>query len=423
MKIKISLLAAAFFGFSHLASAQCGKLAVNPTTGKLDCIGSPGAATFMTTTTQLNMPKYKAALTAVRNGTGSMRILIPSDSIGAGFDSGSSPIEAGSWPTRLAALLTANGTPAINALVISGVTGTADPRFALGSAWTQAGFSTQIVSFEGAGTTGNLVLTPFASSTTVGAFAFSSVHAFWLGNNGGGSPVNPGTFTFTCTGGTPVVVNGNAQASQGMYSTTVNCGSSSATNTLTVSAAGSGTHSDFLGMELIPTSGAHIIFLNAGVSGASSNSWSVSNSGWGGLDFIKLIAPDACWIDDLGTNDSAPGGLNMPPATFSTNMTAIIGTCNNSSADIVLIDMLTSATAAQNPGSGDARALLEVQYLPVYAALTATQQAASQNATYFSAWNWWNGTWNYNNFMCGDALHPCVHGYDNLAYFMYLMLQ
>lgn len=382
--------------------------------------GSGGSLTSPTLTTPINLPKLKAALTNVRNGTSGFRIFIASDSVGAGFDSGSTPIQNGSAWTRLAALMNANGTPTLNTLVVSGVSGTGDTRFSLGSGWTQAGFSTAVVSFEGAGTTGNLVVTPFAASTSVGAFAFSSVHAFWLGNNAGGSPVNPGTFTFTCTGGTPVVVNGNTQASQNIYSSTAACGSSSATNTLTVSAVGSGTHSDFLGLELIPTAGNAVKFLNGGVSGASSQSWGDPNSGWAGTDFIKLIAPDMCVIHDLGVNDSAPpGGLNLTPAAFSTKMQEIISACNNSSADLLLIDMPISATVAQNPGSGDARALLEVQYLPIYTALNATQFALSQNSTYLSVWNWWKATWNYNNFGCGDSLHPCIFGYDNMADFFY----
>ena len=380
--------------------------------------GGGGSLTSPLITTPITLPHIKAGILNARTGTSGTRILVVSDSVGRGFNSGMTPDTFGSAWYRLASLLTANGTPAVNALVVPG--SLPDSRFSLGSGWGAGSNSTAVNTYGGTGNTGNLVVTPFAASTTVGAFAFSSVKVYVFGNNAGVAPVNPGNYSATCTGGSAGTLLGNAQASQGVYSFTASCGASSATNTITITCTGTSTFCQVLGVELVPTTANQLIFLNYGVSGASSSSWHVSNSGWGGNEVIALIAPNVCVIQDLGVNDSAPGGLNMPPATFQANMAGIIGSCNSSSADTLLMDMPTSATVAQNPGSGDARALLEVQYLPVYKTLYTNEFNAAQNATYISFWNYWAATWNYNNFMCGDSLHPCgPFGYDDMADFLY----
>lgn len=346
------------------------------------------------TTSQL-LPTWRLALANVRNNTAGVikRLLFIGDSTTWGTGcSATTNVTTCSPPTKLAALLNSwlGGGVAIGSLATAPIAGNVanDNRWTVGANWTAGGFGAN--AWVGAGNTGNLVFTP-SPQVTIDTFI-----VWWLGNNGGANPLNPGTMTFVCGAGAPVVVNGNTQASQSVFHSTVTCPAAGVTNAVTISSAGAGTNSYIIGVEPYLSTSANLLVDNMGYAGDSSQSFS-HNSGWGALDFIEKLAPDASIIS-LGINDA---GSSVPASTFQTAMQAII-TSVQISGDAILTDY--------PPSTGVPYTTFEPLYLPVLTTL-----GTIKGAKYVSIWNRWNGVVQAALMNGGSGLHPNNFGYLDIT--------
>ena len=354
--------------------------------------------TYPLNTTNVNpalvFSKWRLALSKVRSGSANARILFVGDSTFAGSQSSTTAtIPALKSPaTRLAAILNSSVTPAVISLAVpqSALSGGPDNRWTVGTGWTNGTFgAANGASYNGGtSTTGTVVYTP---SPQINCDGF---YVYYLGNG------TLGTLTCTATGGSATPINCSLTA--GVYRTLVTAGSAGTSNTLTI-AAGIG-NVDVVGVEPVLSTVKQLYVGNAGVGSSLSSSWAGGSATFGGIPFIKTVAPDLTIIS-LGIND---GAALVSPATFQTNMQTII-TAAQVSGDVLLTDFPQTYL----PSTTQAKYNVEQSYLPIYA-----QLAAANNCAYLSFNARLGGVGFNTGLMASDGVHPYDTGYFDWAQFI-----
>jgi hypothetical protein len=337
------------------------------------------------------LPKWLAALAAVRAGTRDAKILCVGDSTTLGALSSNTSIPPfTSYPTFLATLLnTYLGVPAARGLGVPDKSGNTDARWSATGNW-------------GWGTSGNLgwvantcdyqLSTPFAGTLT---YADSGILAdkFDVYYLTGGST---GTITVTATGGTPVVQS--TVASSGWGKVTVTAGQAATTNT--VSITGSGNNCHITGVEPYLSTTRKVRVGIAGVGSARTAGWTTNPTTFGGVMGIKQYAPDLTIIM-LGINDATDG---VAAGTYGTNI-GTLATAAAVSGDVILMSMIPTDSSI-NAG---ANATNEPGYVSQLAGLTSYSfvdlftRAGSATA--------------YQNlgFVSADKIHGTDAGYKDIA--------
>jgi lysophospholipase L1-like esterase len=337
---------------------------------------------------------YRAAVARVRNGTGNARILCVGDSTTAGYgDSTAATIPAtNSYPARLGALLNSYVAPAATGLgVPHSVAGTGvDQRWTYGTGWADNGVWgwANSCSIHASSPAGSLVYTAGVNADRYDVYYIQATGL--------------GSLTITATGGTPV-----AQPTAGTSSVqkvTVAAAAASTSNTVTFAATGS---VYVLGVEPYLSTKSQVLVGNAGAAGCRSVDWNSGNGpGFDSLSCITAYAPDLTIIS-LGINDA---GASIAPATFSTNLQALI-TAAQASGDVLLMTF--------PPSSGSPYATVEPTYIPVYKTLAPNSGCALIDL---------NGRWvswaSANSLgMVYDTIHPNDIGYWDVADLVFTRLQ
>lgn len=289
--------------------------------------------------TQGGLAKWEKARLLASLGQAPARILCIGDSTTAGVYSDSYTTAIGStnqggpnsYPSRLAAELTAMGIPASVGMAIPGRPGNDDSRWTgqgakiYGGAGIGAGYNASL-QFAKAGDVGTL--TPGVKADTYVIYYFGDA--------------GTGTLSVQATGGAASSVN-TARNPAAIATVTVKAGTASAANALTISWV-SGT-SFILGVEFFDSTAPNTIrVLPAGVGSSTSGNWNSNVNVFGPRGFIRAVAPDL-GIISLGINDMNSGAF---ASDVMTNVRAIAG-------DVALSGsvLLASAFPHASPSSLD----------------------------------------------------------------------
>lgn len=361
--------------------------------------GTAGAvsATEFNYLSSQTLKKWRAALGRARAGGNVARIAIVSDSTGRGAGSNGSPSTNAvvkSWPTQLAALLSASGTPAqADSFFGDGTFGvplsTLDPRIGFTGGWAASG---AITSLGGkmlqASAAGTLSFTP--------AKARKSYDVYYPTNTG------LGTFNIDIGGTGTIAVNTNTTI--GFAKTTITAGAAS-TSPLNISYS-SGGACLIAGVEGKDPSDV-ISIINMGRSGSKASDWVASTgSPWDSLSALAFLAPDLTAIC-LNINDWL-AGTNI--VTFKSQIQAVI-TSVLSSGDVILVTGVPSNTAS-------ASAAVQATFV------AATYELARANGLPLLDMSMRFGSYvsaNSLGFMF-DSLHPTGAGYSDNSSAMRSML-
>jgi lysophospholipase L1-like esterase len=273
-----------------------------------------------------NLVKYRKALAALRAGTSDVKVLCAGDSTVSGFGSGT-PAYLGGWPSRLPTLVNTRIAPAAPGLAALPLTPDTDPRWTLGTGWTQFsnyGFGNSACAYAASAPAGNIA---FADSR-ITADRFDVYYANIAGN---------GQLTVTATGGTPVVVTPSGAG--GVAKLTCSAAAAATTNTLTIASAGV---AEILFVAPWLSTTKTIRYGNAGRNGTTTNEWVDNSAGISSLGCIDAYAPDLT-ILCLGIND-ANNGHTL--ATFTANMNTIIARCQQTGDVILIVPHMTGLSSA-----------------------------------------------------------------------------
>lgn len=294
-----------------------------------------------------NTRKWRRMLSNIATGTARGRILCVGDSttVGAGAGTGTSGCVGArpkSYPSQLAAALSALGTPA-QARSLIGAQGVAsqvpyvqyDARASLGTGWGTSGIATlggNGFLFTSGGGVGTLTLTETCSKFTV----------FYA------SGFSVGTATVSVDGGASL---GTISAAGGyqLNSQTFDCGGLG-THALQINANNNG---NFLICGIVAWDdtaiGADI--LQAGQFGATTAPFIVADAGsapWAALAMHAAYAADLTVIE-LGVNDAR---TSLAVATYQANLGTIIAAAKAAGSDVLVLDILPDSnvtTATQDP--------------------------------------------------------------------------
>lgn len=314
------------------------------------------------------------------------RVLCVGDSTTAGVYSDSYTTATGStnqggpnsYPSRLAAFLTARGVPAAVGMAIPGHPGNDDSRW--GGPYAYAGGNI------GAGAAAAFTFTNSSQAATLTPGVKADTYIiYWYGDSGTG--------TFTAQVGNEAATSINTvKSTAGVYKTTIKSASAaSAANVLSFYWS-SGT-SFMLAVEWFDSANPNIVrILPAGVGGSQANQWanqSATNQ-YGGRAFIKAVAPDLT-VFSLGINDAAAGR----------------------SGTQVLTDVTTLANDAANSG--------DVMLMSGFPHPQATSLDAVNSAYFGSSFPYVDLAWRYGynmvtwGLMTNDGTHPNALGYSDAA--------
>lgn len=300
------------------------------------------------------LARYRAACGQVRTGEGRCRIAIVGDSTGAGWGAGTGTISANararSFPTYLAAELSARGMPA----QVENVFGTAavntspdvaaqtpagytaayaayDPRVAFGGgsgSWTvyasnvPGGGWWQAV----AGTTQSIAFTP-----TIPVDRFEVMAPTYPGN---------GSFDLKIDGGAATMLATNAAA--GMTRLTV-AAASAGIHTLTITPQVANTGTAYVGwIDAWNGAAPAVSIANMGFPGSTTGQWTDSGAVYRSPYAVPYYGA-ALAIVDLGINDWKDAGTGV--AGFQANYQALIAYLKNGGADVILVAPFPSSTS------------------------------------------------------------------------------
>lgn len=311
------------------------------TTGRLDrievkgvnALAELGLAASYPYAFQKLLPKTRAAFAKVQDGVADARVFILGNSItyGAGT-SGSltANLRAKSYPTKLAALLTAAGTPSVQGSgnYNGGVTplNTGDPRWSLGAGWANA---------SGVNTLGGYTL--FNSSTNnVLSFSpgvqFDTIKIWYIQNAGLGS------FTVSVDGGATlgtVACNG----SMSLTSATVTCPNTATRIDFTPTTLGTGMYIALVEVSL--STKKQVLISNFGFHGGRVANFVTGTGPWAPLPALTSMAPDLTVIC-MTTNDIAQS-TSIP--TFSAQMQTLIDAAKAGGSDVALMSDIPFSSA------------------------------------------------------------------------------
>jgi lysophospholipase L1-like esterase len=328
----------------------------------------------------VSLPKYALASRHTQIGTAYTRILFIGDSTTAGIGDSTEATQPwlNSFPTNL---VKAGNSPRTLVTIGLGVATTPDTRWTIGSGWalTSVGLGVGGICYQGTAPTESLVYT-----STVNADSYYVYYA-----------VGPsvGTYTFTATGGTPVVVKG-ARFANGVRRTLVTAASASTSNTLTV--LGTITQTFVYGVEPIVSTQKSVLVGNAGVPGSTSSIWVQNPTTFGSIPFIRAFAP-ALTVVSLGINDAT---VSTPIPTYTANLQLLI-TAAKATGDVILMTM--------PPSQGSPYTTIEPQYVAATKSLAITN-----NIPIIDTFAFFGGAYN-TPLMAGDAWHPNNSGYNAWA--------
>lgn len=288
---------------------------------------------------------YQAAVrgfAGVIAGTRRMKIAVIGDSTTAGFgsqtgDGGYLNMLPNAWPTRLAQLLSASGTPAevASAMGWNGVVGGAthadyDPRMSFGTGWSNAGTTTlggQAYFIANGGGTGVLGFTP--------GVAFDHVRIWYVS---AGSP--NGSMTVNISGGSSLgTVNTNGA---GGFAHTDFAASGGSTDQVRLVPNNDG-QLNVLGIEVWNAASPKVQIYNFGVLGAKVADKLVSTNPWsafGSITSLSAIEPFDLVIIDLDTNDA---NQNTGVQTYQANLLTLVQAWKATGAKVVLVGGAPSA--------------------------------------------------------------------------------
>ncbi len=285
------------------------------------------------------LPKWTAALTAMRAGSRNAKLVCMGDSTTAGAGARGAQVNAvaGAYPTSLAAIFRAKGTYANSETRFSDANFTTfgtnlevyDARV------TQGGYGPQpSISLGGLllGSAGGAPLT-FTPSVGVDTFEF-----YWM------SKPNQGVMTVDVDGANPVVLNAGA-AVQGQHKLVVSAGAVGS-HTLRVTPTSGSTF--FLGIVAYVAAQKEVTVFNCGHCAGLAEQLSGASDIFSPLSVLKYIEPDLTLV--CLTVAQAQSGV--PIATYQPAMEAIIAAAQVS-GDVVVIGgapadtvAISSATAA-----------------------------------------------------------------------------
>ena len=337
--------------------------------------------------------KWRTALAKVLNGTADAKILCIGDSTTVGYlDSLNSTIpQNAAWPARLVSRLAARGIPAAPGMAVgpqATQTGIAnDTRWTLGGNWARTGFGLAGTNSAGGrgsaflGSTGNLVFDPNRSETRN---SFSVYYTIFPGN---------GAFTATGTGGTPVAVNTDGLAGNGVITCT--CAASNNTNTCTIAVTSSGENIIITGVEPFDSAVKRVRVANAGVGASTTADWVNGPNAYSGTGPIVTYAPDLTFIC-LGINDA---GGSVAASTVAANILTLATACQLS-GDVILMTM--------HPSLGTPYSTFEPQYVSAMRTMALTGGMGCIDIFARE-----NGTW--QTTLSADALHPNDPGHTDIA--------
>ena len=358
-------------------------------TSKLSAIPSSGIMQALTTT--------KSKVSAVRGGTGTLRVLCVGDSTTAGNDATKTTgWPAAAWPAQAAKTLTDDGIKAEAGMGIAPATSnlTVDGRWTVGSGWSWLqsadigwGSGVCLRTSNAAAATGTLQFNPGLTYEKVDVYYTVSSNASFqavldvivggttLGqiNNAGAGGIGKATFTPAAATSSPVVIDPVSGAA--IY---------------------------ILGIECYTAAGT-VRLANVGVAGSHSQNWENDNGGYAPLDCIRAYAPDLTIIN-LGINDS---GWTPARATVGlTNSLTTIGDAADASGDVILCTFVPSAD------NSDKDETAQAGYWPAIRSLAATKgwgllDIQVRYGSYSAA--------NARGWM-SDLVHPGETGYRNMGY-------
>jgi hypothetical protein len=334
--------------------------------------------------TPQNFTRWRRGLARVRSGASDAKLLVCSDSTGAGTGGGTSPLVLASWPSRLAVAL--DEVPYLTAARGLGVPPTnigsdPDTRWTAGAGWTKTG----VLGFGG----GSVwqATNPAGSLVYADTILADRFDVYYARNT------SLGTLGITATGGS--VVNQSTAGTQGVGVVTVSAASAATDNTVTITGSGGGTY--VLGVEPWLSGTRRVRVGNASVPSSSTVNWVASSTTYGAIPTLKAYAPDLTIIC-LGIND---GRNSVAPATFTANMQALIAAAQTS-GDVIAMTPV--------PCRSDANAPLPANQPAIIAAALALGVPTAD----------WAGRWvsgdaaNTLGYMA-DAFHPNALGYAEVV--------
>lgn len=304
-------------------------------------------------------PKWKSAVTAVKAGTASAKVLCIGDSTTYGT-AASMPegwMGQNSWPSVMAKYLDRHVVPAERGLAIPPSDGssvperTVDSRWTLGADWsraTTAGLGLGGKNSVYMGVPGSTYLDfkdPYIVADRFDIYYLRISTSTW------------GTFRAVVGGGgTPVDVNTAGAASSSVEMVTITAPTRAANQLMRIRNSGASGNVYIIGVEAWDSTRRHVRVANAGSSGSTSSGWLTPHSSfadaWNVFGFLKAYKPDLTIID-LGINDANPDSP-LAVATFLANVKRIADAAAAEGSAVLFKTMI--------PSGGD-RNTREAQYV------------------------------------------------------------
>jgi hypothetical protein len=352
------------------------------------------------------LPRWRLALAKMLSGQSIARALGVGDSTSYGIGATNSGVEtlvsiqAGSYPTQLAAQLNAAGFPANANGICWGVgannnnrlTGLGDSRITAGTSWSMyTGASSFALGGQLAQASTNTNALNFAPTVPVDTFRVWYVQSPSAGTIG--ASVNGGTVTQHSSNGTPAQVKSfTVTAARGMN--TLNL-TSPLGQTIFINA-----------IEAWDSTAPSIVITNAGWPGAKVSDMSSVNSGAYGYDPLAgalAFAPDL-YIVDAGINDWVN---NVPVPTYQSQLQTLV-TRLLVVADVILV----------TPAPSDVSQASQATQQAFINAMQAV--AAASNVPLVDNWTRWGShAASVGMYTAGGAgnglLHPNMIGYADFA--------
>ena len=255
------------------------------------------------------MKSVRTALGLARNGTGKCRILFAGDSTTYGY-------QCTNYTTDNIAQVTLEMLAAFTAPTRMGIiypreaTGIIQRSYIVyGAGWTNT---------AGYGLAGLGALTGAASAASnldIGPFDCNGFIVYWIRR------AATSTFNLTIDAEAPTATGGSGAD---LLMTTTVAAAAFGTHTLHIGTIGAGaTGAIIIGVEPIvgASPGTGVYVANAGTGGSKSGDWNAPTGAWATFNVAWDVPQPNLSVIDLGINDM---GTNVLPATFQTNLTAIV---------------------------------------------------------------------------------------------------
>lgn len=349
-----------------------------------------GAAPGLYNIKPTNMRHWRKSVANVIAGVADAKIACIGDSTtyGAGSTgSGTNNFRAGSWPTRLAALLSAIGIPAVQGSgnwngSINPVSN-GDPRWSLGAGWTQNGTATL---------GGPLIMN--TTTTNVLSFTpgvqFDTIKIWYLQLSG------LGTFSVSVDGGASLA-SVNCSGTTVFTSATVSCPNTSARIDITPTTLGNGFYIALVAVSLSTTK--KVLIDNFGWYGQPISAFTGNTAVFSPIPALTAYAPDLTIICHT-INDCVAG---TAIATYTASHQSVINAAKAGGGDVMLMCGAPSGNT-QYPANGAA-------YVNALKAL-----AISNDIPLIDIDNRWTSYAASNpHGMYYDVLHPSAVGYIDIA--------